>query len=451
MASPTVVQVVSGSSTTGDSLLDNGEMFINLPNPAKVGNSLAVCFEHAGSVAGSISNYSCTDDQGNSYTGVQGGVDGDNDQAAGGFYAINLAAEVKQVKVKNIRGDNANWFQVTVVEMNDVTEIDVTNHATGTGTAARGGSLAVTQAGDFVLLYVARTHSVATTSFAPASQENMAWRQVSADINDGHCLQAGVYNSASAFDPQNNMGTGTTWASVAMAFKAGDSGAPRSAGMVICGIHHTSIFDSSANPLQIQVPAIGNLLVVMRSGGVAGVGIVTSITDNKSNAWSVGTAVQNDASMQRCHAASLVTADDLLLTVNLESTLGHHTYMIYDIAGAHSSPLDDEITAVGTQGADADLTTVTIVPSSANGLILGMVSWAHGTANGLTDPAMTFDAVWWDGEPVDGPTNCDENNGWGHIYNPDTSARTFTWQKTEESPSASGWESWAVAFKAALE
>lgn len=449
MASPTIVQVVPSSSTKGDAMLNNGQMYINLPNPAKVGNSIAVFFERSGSVAGAVANSSCTDDQGNTYVGVQGGNDSGNDQVCSGFYTINLSAPVKQVILKNVSAGSQNFWKCTVVEMNDVTAIDGTNNATATGTAVTGGSITPTQTGDLFLLYGARTSSTPTSSFAPHSQANITWRQVSSDINDGDFLQAGVYNSVSALNAQGDMGTSTSWVSCCMAFKAGTSGSPRT-GAVLCGVHHTGFLTPTPNPIKIQVPAIGNLLVIMRSGGVPpGSGVISSITDNKGNSWTVRTAVQNDASIQCAYALAPVVGNDLLLTITPTDNVGDHTYMIYDFFDPNGTPtFDKEQPSTGTQAADADLTTVTLTPA-ALGIIFGAVSWAHGTAVGLTDSAMVFDAIHWDDEPVDGPTNLDENNGWGHIYNTDLTARTFTWVKTVASPSAQGWESIAEAFKAA--
>lgn len=448
-----ILRIISGSSTKGDTLLNNGEMFVNLPwPPAKVGNTLALFFQHSGSVAGAIANYSCTDDQANAYTGVQGGIDGGNDQAAGGFYTINLAAAVKQIKLKNISGGNASDVQVTIVEMCNVTAIDVTNNGQSTSASITGGSLAVTQLGDLILHYGCRTSSTSTgRQFVPKNQSGIAWDLYAEDVLDGTFFAAGIYESTAAITPQCDMVTSTSWASVAMAFKSGDSGSLRDAGMNILAIHHVSVFDLADNPIKLRIPFKGNLAVIMRNGGVAGVGIIKSITDDKNNSWDVGQTRQQDASSQRCHAANLIKSGfDTELTINVLSTLGHHTYMIYDVEGADTAPFDNELQDNGTQGAAGNLAAPStgITPKTVNGFIFGMVSWAHGTANGLTDAAMVCDSIVWDGEPVDGPTTLDENNGFGHIKNPDLAARTFTWTKTAASGSAQGWEATATAFKA---
>ncbi|HZF18840.1 MAG TPA: hypothetical protein VE008_03940 [Burkholderiales bacterium] len=453
-AYPTVVQVVQSSSTKGDSVSNNGFIFVNLPQSAKPGNTIAVFFEHASSVAGNISHYAATDDTANVYTDVQGGVDSENDQATGGFYFINLPSAVKQVKLQNKSGGTLNFWQVTIVELNDVVAIDATNNGQATGTAVTGGSLSVTQTGDMILLYGARTSSVATTLFTPTSQSNIDWQLRGTDINDGTFLQAGVYNSASEINPQLDMATSTSWASVAMAFKAGASGAPKDSGnVVVNGVLHFGFLDATfSDPIRLQVPATGNLLVVVRSGGVPpGVGLMGSIQDTNGNGWFVGGSTLNDASIQRAYAISPRVGNDLVLTIpQLGGASGDHTYMVYDVSApaGMTFELDSDFVATGTQAADTDLTTLTITPNvSGMGIVFGAVSWAHGTGIGVTDSTLVFDSMWYDGEPVDGPTNLDENNGNCHGF--DLAPRTTTYQKTVASPAASGWESLGIAFRVA--
>jgi len=207
---------------------------------------------------------------------------------------------------------------------------------------------------------------------------------------------------------------------------------------------------TTPNPIKIEVPAIGNLLVIVRSGGVPpGSGVISSIADTNSNPWTVRTAIQNDASIQAAYTLAPTVSDNMLVTVTPSDNVGDHTYMIYDVDMGPGAPtFDKEVSATGNQVPDADLTTVTLTPAGL-GFIAFAVSWAHGTAVGVTDSAMTFNSIWWGGEPVDGPTNLDENNGWASLLNPDIAARTSTWQKTVASGPATGWESLAIAFSSA--
>lgn len=451
MALPTVRQVVRSSSTRGDALTNNGFMYINFPQKCKAGNTIAIFFEYSSAVD-TVSLFQGADDKSNTYTGVQGGQDGGNGQSCAAFYSINIAADVQQVKLKNISGGFYNFVQMTIVEMNDVTAIDVTNNNTGISATPDGGSLAVTQTADYLLFYSARTGAPSTTtSYTPVTHANITWRKVCSDLLDGTSLQAGVYNSTVAITPQITMGTSVDWVGVSLAFKTGTSGQPApTSGIFINGVHHNNFLNPGTDPFNIEAPLIGTFGIIMHSGGPGAHTQMVSVSDTNSNTWIVNTPTLNDASETIAYAASMTPSGNLVVSVNVNDALGDATYMLYDVSGTAKSPFDNQVSSIGTQVGAGDLATVNITPSTPNGIIFGMVSHADGTDNGIVDSAMVFDSIFWDGEPVDGPTNGDENNGWAHIIPPDTTTRTFTWKHTAASVGVGAWESQAIAFKALI-
>lgn len=447
MPNPVPLQIYTGPSIQSANFNNNGFANLTLPNKCKAGNTIVVVFQYGLGATGA-SGFQVTDDKGNAYVGVDGGHDAGNAQSCAAFYSVGVAADTQKLQLKNVTGGIVNFFQMSAFEVNDVTAIDVTNSANGTSAAPTGGSLAVTQAGDFIAMYVARTSSDQTTSWSAGNQAAASWRIRSAQLLEGNCIQAGIYDSKTAIAPSLTMGSSTTWVSVSLAFKTGNAGSKRPDGMYICGIHHVNYTGIFSSPLKIQVPAVGNLLVAMRSGGAGGEGTITGVTDSLGNTWRISSTVVNDGSDQYAYAPRLARADDLIISFAVTGVPQNHTYMMYDIDGADGEPFEIDGTATGNQLAAGDLATVTITPTAA-GLLLSEMSNAFGTKNGVSNTDMTFDAFWWDGEPVDGPTNGDENNGWAHGYISDLAARTPTYTKTAGSGAAGQWESYAVVFKAA--
>jgi hypothetical protein len=120
--------------------------------------------------------------------------------------------------------------------------------------------------------------------------------------------------------------------------------------------------------------------------------------------------------------------------------------LLYDVAGAAAAPYDSTAgrpTASGNQAVEGPLTTVTIIPSTPNGLIITQTGVDAHTLTGVTpgnflasEPTPDIDTG-----------GIDNNNGWALYYNPGPGPVTFTY--TTKSGAVSAWASIAVAFKSA--
>jgi hypothetical protein len=139
------------------------------------------------------------------------------------------------------------------------------------------------------------------------------------------------------------------------------------------------------------------------------------------------------------------------VTTNNYGDAGDQTLMFYDIAGADADPFDGFVTATGNQlpgDAGANLTTLSITPHNTNGLIIGSVGVANNTMKSLVGTGMLFDSNYYTGESVNGPSNIDQENGWGHFHNSSTSAVTFTFTELDGGTNANQWAANAIAFRA---
>jgi hypothetical protein len=111
-------------------------------------------------------------------------------------------------------------------------------------------------------------------------------------------------------------------------------------------------------------------------------------------------------------------------------------FNLYDITGAATSPLDKATTALGDQGSTGNLTTASITPSTANGLVLNNTAIDFHTLNGIVGSGFVLDSVVNASDNDAAGTNgtpdstLDEDNGFAHVYNATTSPITFIYTAT---------------------
>lgn len=427
------------------------ELQVPTPTGTLAGNTLCVIIQSGAAGLGSGS-FVVTDDKANVWTtGAAGGSDSGDAQSCVIFTASNVAAGTVKVHIKNNTGSALCCSQPLMFECNDCASVDVISANNGTGTAAAGGSLAVTQTGDFVV-HCAITSGTpgANASYTPTAHANITWQKVLANLQEGYYLGCGVYNSVSAFSPQVDLGTSVShWITVSIAFKAATQGSPRPAGAYICGVHHYNLHSTGLTTFKMDVPAVGNLLGMLIEAGAGDIHI-TSLVDAHGDAWQQrGGNITNDGTASIWDAVNVTPGTDHVLTVTLNATFTGGTFIVIDVAGMAASPFDSVQTATGTQSVAGNLATASITPTTSNGLILCVAGQSFGTMNGLTDAAKRLLSMFYDGQSVSGPSNFDENNGWAAYFNPDLTAQTFTYTETAASPAAGAWESIAVAYKAA--
>jgi hypothetical protein len=166
---------------------------------------------------------------------------------------------------------------------------------------------------------------------------------------------------------------------------------------------------------------------------------------------------------QLYHADDATTGNNLVVTLHTTTRRGNDLVVMYDVAGAATSPLDTAATAANSstltaagRGAtknsatqrnagDALTDAPSIVPSNANGLIFGSMNIGLGPSSGSS--AFTYDYI-----PATWNSDGGDNNGFGngdgmsHYFNPNTSTVNFGYTMTNASPAT--WNALAAAFKA---
>ena len=450
-AEPALVQHVSASNSRNNSFSSPFCYRYQLPNPTTAGNAVVVGFTFRNNPTPTVA-----DDKSDSYAIEVNHFDSANSQSIAIAAAFNVAAGARAIKVC-FSSDPGGFVQPMATEFANVPAIDGSGAgAHGTGTSVSAGSLTPSASGDLVY-QVAYSLSTNQSSFTAGSQSSIAWNLLSADLLDGFAAQYGVYNSATAISPTIGMGTSQKWVSAAVLLKSGATGGVPS-GMRIVRLMHENVPSNSgaggsrpfANPLHIEFPSSGNLLVAMVGGGNPP-NQISTLTDSNGNNWISApntTHSTNDPGVQAFYAANAKSSGNLALTANWTNSGGDQTFFLYDVVGASTSPFDVGTGGTGTQTRAGNLTVFSLTPASAGELIFVQTVWRFNTGAGLAGSGQLFDANFFDGESHSGPEPVDENNGWGHVFSTSTSPVTFTWIPQFSNLAFDEWAGNAVAFKA---
>jgi hypothetical protein len=441
----------------------NGNYHASLPNPSLAGNTLIV-FISVGLSTISSTSFTITDDKANTWNFGVVKTDATNGWGIIAYYASNIAAGTQVLTIKNNTGADISRHQISYMEIVNAGALDGSASNLGSSATITAGSITPTQSGDVFVQFSVRpiTVSVSTASFTAGTQANIPWALTAADLRDGNATQMGVYNSTAALNPTMTMGDSSAFLSLALAFKSSAGGTARGSGIKITSIHHadepgtslasvTGVGSAFTNPNKIAAPGTGNLIVVAHVYGGTG-STINSITDTNGNTYTACGAVSNGqgGSQSRIWRAENATcSSDNVLTVTHSDNAADSTILVYNIIGAASSPFDLYVTATGNNGSPGSvLNAPNITPTTANGLVIGCTGIDFDTLNGLVAAGLVFDSIVFDGESTSGPDCMDENNGWGHYYNPNTSQVVFSWTEVD-SQHIGGWDACAAAFKAA--
>ena len=451
---PTLVQHVSSSNNRSISFGFPNCYYFQLPNPATQGNAIIVGFTFSNNPTPTV-----TDDQNNSYAIVQNYYDSADNQSVAIAAAFNVSAGARNISVC-FSSDPGAYVQPMATEFDNVIAVDgFGTGSNGTGTSVTAGSLQPTLSGDLAYQIVFSL-SANQSSFTAGSQGNISWNLLSADLMDGWAGQYGVYDSTSVINPTMSMGTSQNWVTAAILLKQGSAGSVPSGMRVVHMVHENIPYNIYAggtenpfpNPLPLQFPASGNLLVAMIGGGDESE-TITSMTDTNNNTWSQAGSTfiaPNSDTVQTYYAGNATSSSNLGLTLNWTGTSGDFTIFLYDVTGAASSPLDTATGATGNQDSTNGTLTVpyTLTPAQSGELIFTDIMWDFNTAAGLSSNTETsyFDTNTFSGESLSGPEPVDENNGWGHVIYTGTTAISFTWSQLSNTLPAGNWASMAVAF-----
>jgi hypothetical protein len=201
--------------------------------------------------------------------------------------------------------------------------------------------------------------------------------------------------------------------------------------------------------VHLQFPCTGNLIVVSWIG-VQNHDIVAITDGNGNNYTSTGPpfGLNQSGDSQIYYAAAANTGTTMVGPVlsTIGTDISGSTAILFDISGADTLPFDSAaglVTASGVQSTTGPIPSVTITPSTPNGLVISSIGVTSNTVNGVS-PGNFLSAV---PVPILSPNHTDQNNGWALNYNSTASPETFVWA-TQDGP-VDSWASIAAAFQSA--
>jgi hypothetical protein len=428
-------------------------MTLWFPNPTQAGNCIVVGIQSGTSVSGAPT---VADDKTNTYTLGPDIVGG---QRVTLRYALNVAAGTQKITV-SYTGASPAFDQVVITEWMNVATASAADgsnkHATGNTSPATTGSFTTAVDGDLIISFFCDETTgppTAITGYTAGTGMTL----ITANNVVGSAMQYGIQTTHGAINPSITFAGGSdSMVGVGLALKSAASGSVGS-GMRIFGEQHVPAYASVITTSAImQFPTTGNLVAASVLTFSTGLAHISSISDTHTNTWAAAAGPVSGLSQveNEIWYAGNATADTAnKITFNWTSTLagtsGGDTHIVmYDIVGANTSPLDNGQTSTGTQNVTANLSTVSITPATANGVILCQGDITSHTASGTAGVASSDICV----EPGmnGGGNDLDEDALWAHYYNPDTSAVTFTFTiQNNTAPNGVGaWGAVAAAFKA---
>ncbi|MGA2482936.1 MAG: chitobiase/beta-hexosaminidase C-terminal domain-containing protein [Candidatus Acidiferrales bacterium] len=435
-ATPILVQHTSNSSTVGNVA---SSYTFQLPNGTQMRNCIVVGFTFS---SGYGATPTVSDDKSNAYSIVTSKDDGNQFVALA--RALDVASGTRQITITFTGGSPTHVAAAASEFYNVATSSadDGDSANSGTGTSVAAGSLSTANDGDLIYQYAVQdTSSNAITSW---TQGSAPWTLLSADILDSTVAQYQVQAAHGSINPALTMSPSNNWNSIAIALKSASAGNAPPAGIRIVHIQHNSIPQSfGPTPITIQFPCSGNLIVSVFHG-ISGY-TISGVNDGANTYTSTGPSVHGTGASgeaQMFYARSASSSTTLVQTYTMAglNDSGGSTVVLYDVTGASASPFDKIGTLVGQQTVSGDFSSASVTPGSAGGLVIADVTVESntivGVSPGLFDSATTL--------PTIAVSPVDQNNGFAHNYNSDTSPETFSW--TTSGGPVSWWASLAAAF-----
>jgi hypothetical protein len=452
---PTLVQHVA----TGMDRYPVTNLRIPLPNPTGSGDALILGIQFCSS--GSIS--SLADDKGNTWVAGPTVTNSNASQRMSLYYALNVKGGTQNITLTfSGLGSTNGYPQAVISEFYNIAQVSAADGSSGNATSRTAGSITTTTTGDLIYHWgvdFSDTNGNGGNYNGNSITPGFGFTLLSADLQVGSADQYEVLSSTGSINPTFTATGSATWGSLALALKSGNAGTPPPSGIRIVHVQHTLLNSVRAqgrpNPVVMQFPSSGNLLVGLYNSADA---MISGISDSGHNTWvSAGSTAGGggNTGAQIVYAANAATSPALSgITVALNGTTqGDNMFDLYDIAGAAISPFDKASTALGFQNNGGNLTTTTLIPSTANGLVLNVASIDFHTVTGIVGPNYVLDSdvnAFDNDDPANGGTDVstlDMDNGYAHIYNTTTGPVTFVYTYNESTPGGvQNWGSVAAAF-----
>jgi Bacterial Ig domain/Immunoglobulin I-set domain len=439
-----------------------------LPNPTGAGNLLVVWVRYEGTSAA----VTFTDNiGGDTYNLAATCNNATSPQTQTGLYYVqNTPAGISLVS--SHFSSSTSRVQMVVYEFYNVAGSSALDQAacqSSSGTSISSGALPTLSAsGDLLVQFGHGYASTPVTSCAVGSQANITWTMRSALIappaNEGTseplCAQYGIYNATASFNPTMTFAPSISYMSVAAAFKSAPAGTAPPSGIRVAYVQHDNGSDNFASSFSTELPLSGNLAVEIFVGGCGGNTLnscvyAQSISDG-TNSWAqigatylTSTGSTQEEPAQMWYAKNVTPGlHSFTAVTNPQSNVGNpgqfpQTWILYDIVGASSNPLDlgfggsgSGLATFGSINTSGNITTFTVTPSQQNEVVIVSSIYASNTMTGITSPS----GAQFVGSNYTTETNYswDDSNGAYALFYNGLSTAAETWTFTHDTSQGAG-------------
>lgn len=441
---PMLVQHVASSvNPVGQGEPGNDYRF-TLPNPVGAGNTLILALSYGYSASRTVS---VTDSAGNAWPASPAVSATDGAAMTSAIYVLPRARSGTTTIAVDFDAP-VQPFQYTLSEFAGVGAVDAATSSMAISPNVSAGNLA-TAAGDLVWAYAAdidtgETHAatnVAAGSGFTLLDADIAWPAQGMPHASEYAVATGASMTPALTVTQS--GSNDAFLALAVALRSAQAGTlPDPNAMRVVRINHMTSEGPSTPTWSLQLPSVGNLLV-LTTADWPGLLDITSITDTAGNVWT--REALDNGTPQIWFAANATPSTNLKLSLHTAGTPAGASVELWDIVGAAASPFDvmtgvDLTNDVGGANLSA---TPAITPTSSGGLTIAVVGLGQGPSFGLAGgapPGAIFDFVSYAGE-TDFDT-MDNADCLAHLYNTDMSPESWNWlvdngsQTTEYSATA---------------
>ena len=449
---PTLVQHVSAGYDVG--YPGSGKVLVQLPNPTQAGNAVILGVSFSG-----VTSLTVTDNIGTGTWVAGPRINGAQYNQV--FTQVNVPAGITQITITPGAGTPSSPVSFVVSEFFNVATvnaIDVTTTTTASAPNISAGTMTTTVDGALIWMWANDTSEVEVTNVASFTKGS-GFTLLSTQLNVPQVAQYQVQGKAGGITPSAtvNGGNGGSYEVIALALKPATAGQQNPQAMRIVRVQTVFVPPGSRSG-RFQFPTNGNLLVASWIGEQNAANCdLTAMTDGNGNTWTqAGTdaiVTGLPANLDLWYTPSATTSDTMTgptITIrNATSASYPSNLFLYDIVGAAPAPFDVFAKTSGTQLVAGNLTTVSITPTTSNGLVIGSVMIDSHTLKGLAMPPTYLADM---AVPLDKDGNLDtfaETNGYGHVNNATANTPyTFIWTTIFNNAGVGTWAASAAAFKA---
>ena len=443
-ATPALVQFQSSSAEQNRSTT----LAVSLPNAVGANDAILVALS-----IGAASTFNPpTDDGGNAYTLVQSQVDAGQYSVV--YLATGVAAGTRRITAV-VNGTGAASGVMHVEEWRNIATSSAVDVSGSVSSTNPGVPITTTAAGDLIWQWAKVTDASTPNLTGVTAGTNFTLLTASRQV--GQTAQYWVQPSAGAMTPTFSATPSHRWESIVIALKSAAAGTAPAAGIRINSIQH---WVNGPTPIVSQMPCTGNLLVLASYGLVS----LTAVSDSNGNSWSSAkTLLQDSHARELWYAPHATCTSTMTLTIRFSGTFNDMMNVFYDISGASTTPLSVTHSTFGIQKTSGNLTTDSITPTVANGLIINATGIYYHSLRATVGAQYIPDIVsnlYDDNAAGGGGTGCnntsnselDEDNGVSHVYNADLSPLTFVYTTSDPGTCSikgvDGWQSVSASFTA---